>query len=65
MTRIRLLSAFQVLTLPDGILGAKHTQARKVICEILGLDELPAENPTPQPSIEAYLAEWLNLELTG
>jgi hypothetical protein len=63
MTRIRLLSAFQVLTVPATRTGVSHKRARQVVQEILELDELPKTNPTPQPTLEAYLLTWLGLEL--
>ena len=63
MTRIRLLCALQVLTVPEAGAAVPHARAREVIQEILGLDALPEHNPTVQPTLEAYLLNWLGLEL--
>ena len=63
MTRIRLLSAFQVLTLPEGAANVDHARARAVVREVLGLEDLPATNPAPRESLEDYLLHWLGLEL--
>jgi len=71
MTRIKLLSALQALTLPEGsngkvtMCGISHVEARKVISDILSIpvDELPAYAPETEKSLDAYLANWLGLEL--
>jgi hypothetical protein len=54
MQCVRLLAAFQVLSLPSGELGATHKQARATILEITGKKQrgkVPAGWP-----LEHYLA---------
>ena len=71
LTRLKLLSAFQALTLGEGSdgtvtgFGVSHARAREVICEMLDLtaDELPSYPPEAEKTLESYLANWLGLEL--
>lgn len=71
LTRLKLLSAFQALTLAEGSdgtvtgFGVSHERAREVICEMLGLvaEELPNHPPETEKTLENYLLNWLGLEL--
>lgn len=71
LTRLKLLSAFQALTLPEGSngkvtgYGVSHAEARKIIAEMLGMsvEDLPRYPPETEKTLEAYLANWLYLEL--
>ena len=56
MTRVKLLAAFQVLSLPSGVLGVKHKRAREVIRELAGVE--PVGTTPAGLSLEGYL-EWL------
>lgn len=63
MLRIKLLCAFQVLTVPATTVT--HERAREVVREILELEELPSYDPEVQPTLELYLESWLGLELVA
>jgi hypothetical protein len=57
MDRIKLLSAFQVLALPEGAYGVTHERARDVISELTGIR--PVDKPPPVGrTLEQYI-EWL------
>lgn len=56
MTEFRLLCAFQVLALPDGLLGASHKDARAVIDEITGFRFASDVRPPSEAlSLDSYI----------
>lgn len=54
---VRLLAAFQVLSMPSGALGATHKQARAVVVELTGEAPKRAGIPAPGADLLTYL-EW-------
>lgn len=63
MEALRLLSAFQVLTLHSGAYGVTHARARDVIAEMLGHRPIRGRKPPMPPRgheepLQFYL-DWL------
>lgn len=56
---LRLLSAFQVLSLPSGMMGVTHKRARQVIVEMTG--QKPPKGPLPKAGTD--LAGYLSWHL--
>lgn len=54
---VRLLAAFQVLSLEDGALGAKHDDARHWVLKLTGREYKPR---APMPAAGADLRTWLD-----
>jgi len=55
---VRLLAAFQVLTLPSGAMGVPHKRAKEVIVELTGM-KLPKGKPPVGADLATYVA-WLS-----
>ncbi|MDQ3170314.1 MAG: hypothetical protein M3Q55_09280 [Acidobacteriota bacterium] len=55
MDAVRLLCAYQVLTMPSGMLGGTHKAARAVIAELVGVP-LPEGAMPKSASLMEYLA---------
>jgi len=53
---VRLLAAFQVLSLPSGTLGVPHVRAREVVTELTGSTPKRGSLFSPGASLEEYLA---------
>jgi len=57
--RLRLLSAFQVLSLPTGAMGVTHKRAKTVILEMTGKTPPKKAQPPVGGTLESYI-EWIN-----
>jgi hypothetical protein len=55
---LRLMSAFQVLTVPSGAMGVTHKRAKEVIFEITGKRVRSIAGFKPGVTLEAYLLEF-------
>lgn len=61
---LRLLAAFQVLSVPSGVMGVTHKQARKVITEMTGQAPKPGTEFPPGASLETLLSIHLGCQVT-
>jgi hypothetical protein len=61
---LRLLSAFQVLSVPSGMMGVTHKRAREVITEMTGKSPKPGTKFPPGASLASLLSLHLGCEVT-
>jgi hypothetical protein len=60
---LRLLSAFQILSVPSGMMGVTHKRAREVIAEMTGKAPERGTKFPPGASLESLLAIHLGCEV--
>mgnify|MGYP001582536377 CR=1 FL=1 len=60
---LRLLSAFQVLSMPSGCMGVTHKRAREVIVELTGKKPVRGSMPPAGTSLAGYLSWHLGMSV--